>query len=139
VGLGFLGAALTRLASRAGARVLAVSRRGSSLDVARRMGAAETFAIGDDDDELVERVWRLTEGKGCECVIEAVGLAQPLNLAAKLCGVRARLVIAGFHQDGKREVDLQLWNWRGLDVINAHERDVSEYVRGMREAIDALV
>ncbi len=138
VGLGFLGAALTSLASKAGARVIAVSKRPYSLEVARRMGASEVLTIGDNEQEVVDRVWQLTEGKGCECVIEAVGLAQPLNLAAKLCGVRARLVIAGFHQDGKREVDLQLWNWHGLDVINAHERDPAVYVQGMRAAVEAL-
>jgi threonine dehydrogenase-like Zn-dependent dehydrogenase len=31
-----------------------------------------------------------------------------------------------------------LWNWRGLDVINAHERDPAAYVAGMRAAIDAM-
>ena len=25
---------------------------------------------------------------------------------------------------------MQLWNWRGLDVINAHERDPAVYVAG---------
>jgi threonine dehydrogenase-like Zn-dependent dehydrogenase len=34
---------------------------------------------------------------------------------------------------------MQLWNWRGLDVINAHERDPAVYLRGMREAVDAVV
>ncbi len=33
---------------------------------------------------------------------------------------------------------MQLWNWRGLDVINAHERDPAVYLNGIREAI-ALV
>jgi threonine dehydrogenase-like Zn-dependent dehydrogenase len=33
---------------------------------------------------------------------------------------------------------MQLWNWRGLDVINAHERDPAEYIRGMREAVEAV-
>jgi threonine dehydrogenase-like Zn-dependent dehydrogenase len=31
-----------------------------------------------------------------------------------------------------------LWNWRGLDVINAHERDASAYVDGMRAAVEAV-
>jgi threonine dehydrogenase-like Zn-dependent dehydrogenase len=35
-------------------------------------------------------------------------------------------------------VDLQLWNWRGLDVVNAHERDEAVYVRGLREAVSAV-
>ena len=39
VGIGFLGALLTRLVADAGARVIAISRRPFSLDVARRMGA----------------------------------------------------------------------------------------------------
>ena len=47
VGIGFLGAILTRLASDAGARVIAVSRRPFSLQVARNMGAAEAIAMDD--------------------------------------------------------------------------------------------
>jgi threonine dehydrogenase-like Zn-dependent dehydrogenase len=33
---------------------------------------------------------------------------------------------------------MQLWNWRGLDVVNAHERDPAVYVEGIREAADAV-
>jgi D-arabinose 1-dehydrogenase-like Zn-dependent alcohol dehydrogenase len=47
VGIGFLGAILTRLASEAGARVIAVSRRPFSLEIARAMGAAETIPMDD--------------------------------------------------------------------------------------------
>ena len=49
---------------------------------------------------------------------------------------RGRLVIAGYHQDGPRQVNMQLWNWRGLDVINAHERDPKIYVDGMQAAVE---
>ena len=52
--------------------------------------------------------------------------------------MRGRLVIAGFHQDGPRSVDMQTWNWRGLDVINAHERDPDVYVEGMLLAAQAV-
>ena len=31
-----------------------------------------------------------------------------------------------------------LWNWRGLDVINAHERDPKIYLEGIREAVRAV-
>ena len=51
VGIGFLGAILTRLAADAGARVIAVSRRPFSLDVARAMGAAETIPMDDHDGD----------------------------------------------------------------------------------------
>ena len=33
---------------------------------------------------------------------------------------------------------MQLWNWRGLDVVNAHERAPAVYAAGMREAVDAV-
>ena len=33
---------------------------------------------------------------------------------------------------------MQLWNWRGIDVINAHERDPKIYIEGIKEAVDAV-
>ncbi len=138
VGVGFLGALLTRLASDAGARVVAISRRPFSLEVARQFGAAETIPM-DDHARIIEQVMDLTGGEGCDRVIEAVGKSWPLDLAGELTRVRGRLVVAGYHQDGPRQVNMQLWNWRGLDVINAHERDPEIYLRGMREAVEAVV
>ena len=137
LGIGFLGAILVRLASNAGARVIAVSRRQESLNLARRMGAAETIPM-HDHWQIIERVRALTAGAFCDRVIEAVGKQWPLDLAAELTGEGGRLVIAGYHQDGPRQVNMQLWNWRGFDVANAHERDPAIAVRGMREAVEAI-
>ena len=137
VGIGFLGALLTRLATDAGARVIAISRRPFSLEAARRMGAAETIAM-EDHWAIIEQVKALTQGRFCERVIEAVGKQWPLDLAAELTAERGRLVIAGYHQDGPRQVNMQLWNWRGLDVINAHERDPAVYAEGVRAAVEAV-
>ncbi|MDP9068037.1 MAG: zinc-binding dehydrogenase [Actinomycetota bacterium] len=138
VGIGFLGALLTQLISRAGATVIAITRRKYALEVARSMGAAHTIALGDGD-AVVRRVEELTGSALCDRVVEVTGKQQPLDVAGRVTRVRGRLVIAGFHQDGPRSVDMQLWNWRGLDVINAHERDPGVYVRGMREAVVAVV
>lgn len=137
VGVGFLGAILVKLASNAGARVIAISRRDASLELARRMGAAETIPMRDHW-QIIERVRELTGCNFCDRVIEAVGKQWPLDLAAELTREGGRLVIAGYHQDGPRQVNMQLWNWRGFDVVNAHERDPAMSVRGMREAVDAI-
>ena len=137
VGIGFLGALLTRLASNAGGRVVAISRRPFALEVARAFGAAESIPM-DDHWRVIERVKGLTGGEGCERVIEAVGAQWPLDLAGELTRERGRLIIAGYHQDGPRRVNMQLWNWRGLDVINAHERDPKVYIEGIRVAVDAV-
>ena len=137
VGIGFLGAILTRLATDAGARVIAISRRAYSLEIARAMGATETIAM-DDHHAIIAQVADLTGGRFCERVIEAVGKQWPLDLAGELTAERGRLIIAGYHQDGPRQVNMQLWNWRGLDVVNAHERDPATYIQGIREAVDAV-
>jgi threonine dehydrogenase-like Zn-dependent dehydrogenase len=137
IGVGFLGALLTQLASGAGARVIAISRRPYALGIARRCGASETIPM-KDHMRIIEEVIELTSGEGCDRVIEAIGEQWPLDLATELTRERGRLVIAGYHQDGPRQVNMQLWNWRGLDVINAHERDPRVYITGMREAVEAV-
>ena len=136
VGVGFLGALLTQLAARAGARVIAISRRPYALEVARAMGADEALPL---DGDAVARAAELTGGTLCDRVLEAAGAQATLDLAGQLTRVRGTLVVAGYHQGGRRQVDVQLWNWRGLDVVNAHERDPAVYVAGLRAAVDALV
>ena len=139
VGAGFLGALLLQLARAARERrpkhLIAVSRRPSARELALAAGADEALGYEDDVDG---RIAALTGGRLADVVIEATGRQGPLDLAARLVRVRGRLVVAGYHQDGPRSVDMQLWNWRGLDVVNAHERDPEVYRRGMEEGV-ALV
>ncbi|MHC9417809.1 MDR/zinc-dependent alcohol dehydrogenase-like family protein [Sphingomonas citri] len=137
VGIGFLGAVLTKLASDAGARVIAISRRPESLALATRYGAAETIAM-DDHWAIIERVKQLTGEALCARVIEAVGKQWPLDLASAIIGFGGRLIVAGYHQDGPRQVNMQDWNWKGIDVINAHERDPRVNRRGLEEAVEAV-
>jgi len=138
VGAGFLGVLLTQLAARAGAEVVVLSRRAYALEIARRMGARETFATSDAD-EARDRAWVRSSGRGYDRVIEAVGSQEALDLASALAAEYGRLVIAGYHQDGPRRVDMQQWNWRALDVVNAHERVTARYVSGVERAIAAIL
>jgi threonine dehydrogenase-like Zn-dependent dehydrogenase len=74
-----------------------------------------------------------------EVVIETAGTQSALDTASQLVAEGGRLVIAGYHQDGPRSVDMQSWNWRGIEVVNAHERRQEAYVDGMREAVRLAV
>ena len=123
VGVGFLGAVVAQLAAREGATVLGVSRRRAARETARRMGAARVFPLDEPP-----------EPESCDVVVEAAGKQETLDVAGPLVRVRGRLIVAGFHQDGPRQVDMQSWNWRGIDVINAHERDPAHYLDGIRTA-----
>lgn len=135
VGIGFLGALLTQLASATGAQVIALSRREFALATSKQMGAKHRVAL---DDDAIKTVQRLTEGRFCDIVIECTGKQSPLDVAGEITRERGRLVIAGYHQDGSRQINMQLWNWRGIDVINAHERDPRVYVEGIRRAMRAI-
>ncbi len=138
IGLGFLGTLLTELATRAGAHVVAVSRRSFALDMAREYGAVVTVR-SDDAARTVRQVQTATGEDGCDRVIEVTGHQSALDLAAQVIRVRGRLVIAGYHQDAPRRIDMQTWNWKGLDVINAHERARKAYIQGMEAAVKAVV
>jgi threonine dehydrogenase-like Zn-dependent dehydrogenase len=127
---------LIQLARDAGARVIALARRPFALETARSLGA-EAVELGDRAATL-QAFGELTGGRLADVAIEATGAQEPLHLAGELTRERGRLVIAGYHQDGMREVNMQLWNWRGLDVINAHERDPAVYLEGMRLALEAV-
>jgi NADPH:quinone reductase len=137
VGAGFIGLVALRLAVLAGARVLALSRREAALRLARHYGAERTIATHGGGDP-VEEVKALTEGRLCDVVIEAIGSQPALDLASELVREGGRLVIAGYHQDGPRTVNLWLWNWRGIDVVNAHERDPQVQREGVVAAAGAV-
>ena len=143
LGTGFLGALALQLLRVPGAprprRVIAVSRRRLSKELAERLGADEYLTYDDAPEGGVHgRVGAASGGQMADVVIEATGRQKPLDLAAELTRVRGRLVIAGYHQDGPRTVNMQLWNWRGIDVINAHERDPQIYRQGMEEGVRLL-
>lgn len=138
VGTGFLGAALTQLCVSAGARVMAISRGEYSVRLARLCGAKR--AVRAASNNMVVEAAREFAGVGLfERVIEAAGAQDTLTLAGELTGEGGRLIVAGYHQDGPRTVDMRLWNWRGIDVINAHERRLQVRLAGVRAAIDAVL
>ena len=135
IGAGFLGLLLIQLISGVGARVVAISRRQSSLSLAKRYGAHEVVGLSNESGAVAPKIGGHT---GFQRVIEAAGSQQALDIGSALIGERGRLIIAGYHQDGPRIVNMQQWNWRGIDVINAHEREPLVYVEAIRKAIRAV-
>lgn len=136
IGAGFLGLLLVQLATSVGAKVLVMSRRSSARDLALRYGAQACFDTEDWWGNAHEIV-RLTEGLGCERVIEVTGMQFALDTATEMIAEYGKLIIAGYHQDGLRQVNMQKWNWRAIDVVNAHERDTRRYICGIEAAVAA--
>ena len=83
IGLGPIGLMFVRMLKVMGARVIAIARRQVQLDDAKRMGAAELISTLEDDD-VPGTVRSLTDGRGADVVIEAVGKPEVWNLAIQL-------------------------------------------------------
>jgi len=137
VGAGFQGLLLTQLAARAGAEVTLISRRPSALQLGQCLGAQHVIPL-IDYQQAINQGMHVCNDRGFDRVIEATGHQRPLDIATELTRVRGNLIIVGYHQD-PRSVNMQQWNWRGIDVINAHERDQRKYVEGLWDAIEAVV
>lgn len=137
IGSGFLGALLCQLAKHRGAKVIAISKRTFSLDYAKRYGADEVIPL-TSTWEVANKVGEITGNAFCTRVIEATGKQEALDVATDIVAEGGKIIIAGYHQDGLRQVNLQKWNWKGIDVINAHERDPRKYLTGMQKAVDAV-
>lgn len=137
IGVGFMGGLILQGARLKGAlRIIAVDTRDESLELARRLGADET--IDAKRENAAHRISELTGGRGADVVIECTGYQAALDTATHAVRIRGRLVIFGYHQGGPRTVDVQTWNWKGLDVVNAHERDPEAYMRGIRTGMKLL-
>jgi L-iditol 2-dehydrogenase len=84
IGLGPIGIMFVRLAKAVyGARVIAIGRRQPQLDRAARMGADELI-VNTAGADVVGAVKAMTEGRGADVVIEAVGLPELWQLATRL-------------------------------------------------------
>jgi L-iditol 2-dehydrogenase len=84
IGLGPIGIMFVRLAKAVyGARVIAIGRRQPQLDRAARMGADELI-VNIEGTDVVSAVKKMTEGRGADVVIEAVGMPELWQLATHL-------------------------------------------------------
>jgi threonine dehydrogenase-like Zn-dependent dehydrogenase len=127
VGFGYLAALVVQLLPPGIGGWVALSRREDSRALALRLGAEAAYDFAHVPAELWDSFG---------VVIEAAGVQQTLDYATWLTAYGGRLVIAGYHADGPRTVNMQSWNWKGIDVINAHAREPAVYVRALREALE---
>jgi NADPH2:quinone reductase len=125
VGFGYLATLCAQLLP-SGTRWTAFSRRAESRLLAISLGAEAVHSFDNVPSELWDSV---------PLVIEAAGVQQTLDFATWLTAYGGRLIIAGYHADGPRTVNMQSWNWKGIDVINAHDRQAAVFVRGLHDGL----
>jgi L-iditol 2-dehydrogenase len=72
IGPGPIGLMLVRIAKQRGAKVIMVGRRKAQVDRALLLGA-DHGVFSDDTEQAIEHVRALTDGRGTDIAIEAVG------------------------------------------------------------------
>lgn len=134
IGLGFMGLCMVQLLARtATASLTAIDLREDARLAALRVGADDAHHPND----LPQRMHYGDGGHGIDAVVEATGTQSGLDLATSLVRPHGVISILGFHQ-GIRQVDLHAWNWKAIDVVNAHVRDRDLLGRSTRAGLQLL-
>ncbi|MFE4464301.1 zinc-binding dehydrogenase [Oerskovia sp. NPDC056781] len=134
VGLGFMGLGALQVALALGADEVV----GVDVDPAKRALAGRLGAAATHDARHVPDGARAT----FDVVVEFTGTAPGLALAGDLTGRHGTLCVGGYHHDGPRELDVELW-YRGVTIVNGfspdRERQRTALRRGMRMMADRQV
>jgi L-iditol 2-dehydrogenase len=131
IGAGFMGNLVQKLVQLKGPRyVIVADTRPDALERAQKMGASRVVDVRAES--LPDIVKEMTGGRGADVSFEATGAQAPLTLLGDVTRMSGKVVIVGFHQGGMRELPLAYWNWMAFQIINAHFREISTIMRGMR-------
>jgi len=103
IGQGPIGIILGSLAKRAGARVITSDLFPQRLKISKRFGLEETVDVSQTD--LVSRVRELTEGRGADAVILAVGGNKLIGPAMDACRPAGRVLLFAQTVHGEAVID----------------------------------
>ena len=135
IGLGFMGLLAVQLLQRSPAgHVVGIDLRAE----ARASAVANGATAAHSPTELPQvAVSDSSPRTGFDLVIEASGSQAGLSLAAELVRHHGTLSILGYHQ-GVRQVDMGMWNYKAIDVVNAHVRDRNLLRRSTERGLEAM-
>jgi threonine dehydrogenase-like Zn-dependent dehydrogenase len=128
VGLGAISAAAFH-----GARVIAIDMDDAKLEIARKAGARELVHSSNEDLHL--RLSKLTDGRGPDCIIEAIGLAQTFRASVEEVAFTGRVVYIGYAKEPVA-YETSLFVQKELDILgsrNALPEDFREVIRMLEE------
>jgi L-iditol 2-dehydrogenase len=138
IGAGPMGLLNVLVLKRRGARVIVCE-----LDPARR---AKAGAVGADvvldpaEGDPVDQVRQLTDGRGADAVVAAVGSARADELAFSLVARTGRVVLfASAHPSFQLGVDHNLVHKSEVDVLGVEGKDVQDFLIAVRLLSNRLI
>ncbi len=128
VGLGAIAASSFR-----GAQTIAVDVDDEKLEIARAAGAAYTIHTGRE--ALREKLKELTNGRGPDVVIEAIGSAETFRAAVEVAAFTGRVVYIGYVKE-LVSYETRLFVQKEIDILgsrNALPEDFHEVIRMLED------
>jgi threonine dehydrogenase-like Zn-dependent dehydrogenase len=120
VGTGFMGLCLLQVLRHSWAsQIVAIDPRPDARQAALSHGA-DMATSPDEAESFLPFPGR--PDAAFDVVFEASGTQPGLDLSTELVREHGTLSVLGYHQ-ARRSVDMQAWNYKSLDVVNAHVRD----------------
>jgi propanol-preferring alcohol dehydrogenase len=96
-GAGGLGLSAIQLASAMGAaQIFAVDINPQKLELAEQFGAT---AVNAAEGNPVQKIKRLTDGRGVDVALELIGLPMTMQQAVRCLGIKGRAALAGITQE----------------------------------------
>jgi L-iditol 2-dehydrogenase len=137
VGAGFMGNLVHKLVALKGPhRVIVADARLDALKRAAALGADRVVDVRSES--IVDAVAEETDGRGVDVSFEVTGVQAALLQLGDVTRMSGKVAIVGYHQGGMRELPLAQWNYMAFELVNAHFREVSTILRGMRVGMRLL-
>ena len=132
-GCGGVGLGAVSASAFHGARVIAIDMDDAKLEIARKAGAIDFIHSGKED--LHSRLSKLTDGRGPDCIIEAIGLPQTFRASVEEVAFTGRVVYIGYAKEPVA-YETSLFVQKELDILgsrNALPADFREVIRMLQE------
>ena len=119
VGLGAIAGSSFR-----GARTICIDVDDEKLDLARRAGGTHT--INNAKDHLDDRLLKMTDGRGPDVVIEAVGTPSTFRAAVEVVAFTGRVVYIGYAKE-LVSYETRLFVQKELDIRGSRNADPDDF------------
>jgi len=131
IGAGPMGLLHVQLAKHRGARVIVSELIKDRLEVAKKLGADEI--INPNRENLVEKINELTENRGVNVTVLAIGIPELVSQAINITGTNGIInIFAGLYPPTKIGFDFNIIHSRQLSVVGSRDFNSQDFSTALK-------